>query len=122
MHNIYPTPASSAADAQTRTVYGWDKAKLLARVDALLLALKACRGAVCRRPWAALHPAGGVQSLRDAMAPAFDDFYLRRQPRVSFSACKPGYLAGFEGPMRPSIYGGAAAEGIGMLARWEDYV
>ncbi|KAK7921382.1 hypothetical protein PG985_009404 [Apiospora marii] len=118
MHNIYPASASIS------TVYGWDKPKLLARVDALLLTLKACRGAVCRRPWAALHPAGDVHSLRDAMAARFDDFYLEQQPRVAFSECKLGYLAEFEGPMRPSVFRGAEAgkEGIGMLARWEDYV
>lgn len=103
-------------------VYGWDKSSLIARVDSLLLTLKACKGAVCRRPWETLHPAGDVHSLRDAMAPQFDDFYLRQQPRVAFSECKLGYLTEFEGAMQPSIYGVATAEGVGMLARWEDYV
>ncbi|KAK8133688.1 arylsulfatase precursor [Apiospora sp. TS-2023a] len=114
INNIY-------ADSTNQTVYGRDKPNLIARVDALLLTLKACQGAVCRRPWESLHPAGDVHSLRDAMAPQFDDFYLRQQPRVAFSECKLGYLAEFEGTMQPSIYGAATAEGVGMLARWEDW-
>ncbi|KAK7947993.1 arylsulfatase [Apiospora aurea] len=119
MNNIYPSAPNS--DDSTTLLYGWPKDKLIARVDALLLTLKACKGAVCRKPWEALHPAGDVHSLRDAMAAEFDDFYVRQQLRVSFSACKLGYLAEFEGAMQPTIFGDAAGGGYSMEARWEDW-
>lgn len=88
----------------TAPTFGWDTAKLAARVDALLLTLKACKGRVCREPWLALHPRDDVHSLRDAMAAKYDAFYLGGQPKVSFSACMPGYLAAFEGPLEPVPY------------------
>ncbi|KAK8108011.1 uncharacterized protein PG998_010024 [Apiospora kogelbergensis] len=115
MNNIYSSTDNATA---TPLLYGWDKAKVIARVDALLLTLKACKGVVCRRPWEALHPAGCVHSLRDAMDPAFDNFYVEQQPRVSFSECKLGYLAEFEGAMQPLIFGDEVG---GMQARWEDW-
>ncbi|CAJ2513380.1 Uu.00g014990.m01.CDS01 [Anthostomella pinea] len=85
-------------------VYGWDIEKLTARIDGLLLTLKACKGAVCTRPWAKLHPRGDVLSLSDAMKPAFDDFYVEQQLKVTFTACKEGYLAEFEGALEPVAY------------------
>ncbi|KAK8087251.1 arylsulfatase [Apiospora phragmitis] len=120
MNNIYAANSSSSSSSNRTDalLYGWAKDKLIARVDALLLTLKACKGAVCRQPWEALHPEGNVHSLRDAMGPEFDDFYTQQQPRVSFSACKLGYLAEFEGAMQPSVFGDAAG---GMAARWEDW-
>ncbi|KAK7980369.1 hypothetical protein PG989_012826 [Apiospora arundinis] len=116
MNNIYSS--TSTCNATTTRLYDWDKSKLIARVDALLLTLKACKGAVCRRPWEALHPEGNVHSLRDAMNPEFDVFYVEQQPRVTFSECKLGYLTEFEGAMQPSIFGDEVG---GMAARWEDW-
>ena len=120
MNNIYPANADSIDGDSTKAppLYGWEKDKLIARVDALLLTLKACKGAACRRPWEALHPEGDVHSLRDAMGHEFDDFYVEQQPRVSFSDCKLGYLTEFEGAMQPLIFGDEAG---GMAARWEDW-
>ncbi|KAI0596222.1 arylsulfatase precursor [Biscogniauxia sp. FL1348] len=95
MSNLYGTSGS---------LYGWSVEKLTARIDGLLLTLKACKGVVCTRPWETLHPQGNVVNLRDAMAPEFDNFYVEQQKKVSFTACKEGYLADFEGALQPVIY------------------
>ncbi|KAJ6437391.1 arylsulfatase [Purpureocillium lavendulum] len=79
--------------------------QVVARLDALLMVLKTCVGAQCTRPWRTLHPRGDVATLADAVRPAFDAFYAR-QPRVSFSACKMGYLTEFEGPQAVVPYPG----------------
>lgn len=72
--------------------------ELAARLDALLLTLKSCKGRVCRRPWEALM---GVASLREAMAPKYNDFF-RQQLKVNFSACLPGYVTSAEGALKPA--------------------
>lgn len=72
-------------------------ARVTARLDALLLVLKSCKGSSCRRPWASLHPNGGVQTLGDAMAERFDAFYVEKQAKVGFSRCELGYLIDAEG-------------------------
>lgn len=86
------------------TTYGWDTAKLTARVDALLLTLKSCKGVVCRQPWKTLHPAGDVSSLKDAMNPKFDSFYTEVQLKVTFTSCQAGYLTQYEGALTPIPY------------------
>ncbi|KAI8629350.1 arylsulfatase precursor [Xylariaceae sp. FL1651] len=95
MSNLYGTQGQ---------LFGWDVGKVTNRIDALLLTLKACKGVVCQRPWATLHPQGNVNSLSDAMSPAFDEFYDEEQLKVSFTACALGYLAEFEGPLQPIAF------------------
>lgn len=60
--------------------------------------LKSCKGQTCVRPWHALHPAGNVVNLRDALAGRFDAFYETQQKRVSFDRCELGYIVDSEGP------------------------
>ena len=76
------------------------------RLDTLLLVLKDCKGDTCRQPWKALHPPGGVNSLRDALKEEFDQFYGRKQKRVKFQECTPGYLPAQEGGIGFEVYGG----------------
>jgi hypothetical protein len=71
--------------------------KVLARLDALLFVLKSCKGKTCVRPWQALHPAGNVQNLREALNSRFDPFY-KKQRRVSFTRCELGHILDAEGP------------------------
>ena len=72
--------------------------KVVARLDTLLFVLKSCKEETCRKPWEALHPAGNVLNLRDALAPRFDEFYEKKQKRVRFERCELGYLVDAEGP------------------------
>lgn len=109
MNNLYGTNG---------TVSGWDIPRLTSRLDTLVLTLKACKGQVCTRPWETLHPQGNVTSLQGAMATEFDSFYEEQQPKVTFSACKLGYLAEFEGAMEPVIYGEYQEL---RRARWHDF-
>ncbi|OAG38719.1 hypothetical protein AYO21_07072 [Fonsecaea monophora] len=71
---------------------------LLSRLDALLLVLKTCQVDECRYPWSALHPAGSVHSLRDALDSRFDEFY-RTRPKVQYDRCERGYFPASEGAM-----------------------
>jgi hypothetical protein len=79
------------------TLLGVPIEQATARLDSLLFVLKSCKGITCTQPWKALHPAGNVENLRDALSPRFDDFYVHQQKKVSFSACEAGYLLGSEG-------------------------
>ncbi|KIW99013.1 uncharacterized protein Z519_00676 [Cladophialophora bantiana CBS 173.52] len=72
--------------------------RLVSRLDALLLVLKTCKKDECRFPWSALHPAGGVRSLRDALDSRFDEFY-RTRPKVQYERCERGYFPASEGSM-----------------------
>jgi hypothetical protein len=80
------------------TILGLPFDKVLARLDALLFVLKSCKGSVCVRPWKALHPAGDVRDLHDALSYQFDDFYETQQAKVSYSRCETGYILDSEGP------------------------
>ena len=60
--------------------------------------LKSCKAETCTQPWKALHPQGNVLSLRDALSPRFDDFYVNQQKKVSYSSCEAGYIVDAEGP------------------------
>ncbi|KAL1864312.1 hypothetical protein Daus18300_007735 [Diaporthe australafricana] len=71
--------------------------KVLNRLDSLLFVLKSCKGQTCVRPWQALHPQGNVQTLKDALSPRFDDFYVS-QKRVEYDHCELGYIISAEGP------------------------
>jgi hypothetical protein len=72
--------------------------KVIARLDALLFVLKSCKGQTCVRPWHALHPAGNVQNLHDALASRFDVFYEQQQKKVHYDRCELGYILDAEGP------------------------
>jgi hypothetical protein len=80
------------------TLVGVPFTKVIARLDALLFVLKSCKGQTCMRPWHALHPAGNVQNLQDALSSRFDTFYEQQQKKVSFNRCEMGYLLDAEGP------------------------
>jgi len=73
-------------------------ARVEARLDALLFVLKSCKGETCVKPWAALHPSGGVTTLKDAMKRKYDYFYEKEQVKIKYSRCELGYLLDAEGP------------------------
>ncbi|KHE84587.1 arylsulfatase [Neurospora crassa] len=80
------------------TLLGVPVQKVVARLDSLLFVLKSCKGKTCIRPWEALHPAGNVQNLHDALSSRFDSFYEKEQKRVEFDRCERGYIVEAEGP------------------------
>lgn len=100
-------------------VFGFDIEKLVSRVDALLLTLKACEGEVCIRPWETLHPTGNVKNLKDAMNPRYDDFYIEKQKKVTFTGCALGYLPYLEGAMEPIPYKGKDGK-VKRMVNWHD--
>jgi N-acetylglucosamine-6-sulfatase len=109
MNNIYDGGTS---------IHGWSISRLVSRLDALLLTLKACKGKVCTRPWETLHPQDDVHNLADAMNTGFDEFYIEKQAKVTFSACMLGYLPAYEGALEPLPYHG----GETLLApHWSDW-
>lgn len=77
--------------------------QIIARLDALIMVLKSCKGQSCVEPWKELHPAGDVSTLLHSLEPSFDAFY-EKQPKVSFTECKLGYFPEFEGPMEFNQY------------------
>lgn len=97
-----------------KTNSGFDIAQVTARLDALLLTLKSCKGKGCREPWSELFPEGDVVTLQDAMAPKYDDFFAS-QPNVTFSQCAKGYITDYEGALSGHPFGEPTR-------RWEDYV
>ncbi len=115
MHNLL----LNSSNHEQGEVFGFDINKLVPRVDALLLTLKACEAETCTRPWDTLHPTGNVQNLKDAMHKRYDDFYVEKQKKVTFSGCAKGYLPWLEGALEPVPY----KDGHGRVrraARWED--
>ncbi|KAL9114548.1 MAG: hypothetical protein Q9227_001629 [Pyrenula ochraceoflavens] len=80
--------------------------KLVQRLDALVQALKACKGEGCRDPWGRLHPQGDVHSLQDALAGKFDQFYAS-QPPVKYAECTQSYQVENEKPLNPIPFGAA---------------
>ncbi|KAI1822899.1 Arylsulphatase [Xylaria intraflava] len=112
--------APSGSGSAGKLVAGLPIDKVVARLDALLLVLKSCRGSSCRQPWKQLHPAGDVNSLADALDSGFDHFYEAEQARIRYDFCANGYLVDAEGPMwethgRPASY---LRDGV----RWEEWV
>lgn len=97
LKNLLGDSLPSASSASS-LLLGHPLPKVVARLDALLLVLKSCRGRTCVRPWDQLHPDGGVHSLSDALGAPFDHFYEKEQPRVAYSRCEAGYLVDAEGP------------------------
>ncbi|KAH9902356.1 Arylsulphatase [Xylariomycetidae sp. FL2044] len=84
--------------ARSTTLNGYATDQLVSRLDALMMVLKSCKGDTCIRPWQALHPAGNVENLSDAMAARFDSFYNEDQAKVAFDRCEAGYIIDAEGP------------------------
>jgi hypothetical protein len=50
------------------------------------------------KPWQALHPAGDVSTLEDALASRFDVYYEEEQVRIKYDRCEAGYIIEAEGP------------------------
>lgn len=93
LNNLLLKPNSNVS------LLGHPIAKVAARLDALMLVMKSCKGSEsCTKPWNSLHPAGNVANLREAMNPRYDIFYDKEQVKVSYSECALGYLKEFEGP------------------------
>lgn len=103
LHNLL-SPERSLVDA-TVTISGRQRplGKVVDRLDALMMVLKSCKQQSCTHPWKSLHPSGNVQSLDDALSPAYDDFY-KEQVKVSFTNCESGYIRESEGPQAFRAY------------------
>ncbi|KAK1968927.1 sulfatase [Colletotrichum sublineola] len=95
LHNLLHD--DEAALSANVTILDYPLNKALTRLDSLLFVLKSCKGTTCSQPWHALHPSGNVGSLREALAPRFDDFYAQ-QKRVQFDHCELGHIVEAEGP------------------------
>lgn len=102
LHNLYTVKHQEDGPQ----ILGRSLTHAIARLDALLLVLKSCKGATCIDPWSVLHPEEPIRSLRDALNKEHDLFY-GAQPKVSFDWCDAGYLIEAEGPQVPltSRYG-----------------
>ncbi|KAI8622884.1 arylsulfatase-like protein [Xylariaceae sp. FL1651] len=86
------------SDEETpETLLGLPLDKVVQRLDSLLFVLKSCQADTCIRPWRALHPAGNVESLRDALSPRFDTFYEAETEKIKFDRCEMGYILDAEG-------------------------
>lgn len=72
--------------------------RVVSRLDSLLFILKSCKTETCIRPWDALHQAGNVGNLQDALSPRFDNFYMQTQAKVRFDRCEMGFILDAEGP------------------------
>ncbi|KAI0123938.1 arylsulfatase-like protein [Xylariales sp. AK1849] len=77
---------------------GFPLDKVVNRLDSLLFVLKSCKAETCTRPWNALHPAGSVETLKDALSPRYDLFYAERKHKIQFDRCEMGFLLDAEGP------------------------
>ncbi|KAJ0417558.1 arylsulfatase [Aspergillus carlsbadensis] len=98
LHNLLLSTSSELASTEAH-IAGLPIWKVIARLDSLLFVLKSCKGQTCRKPWQALHPNGDVETLKDALAEEFDNFYEVEQRRVEYNFCSNGYLVDAEGPM-----------------------
>ncbi|KAI9733267.1 MAG: hypothetical protein M1834_003351 [Cirrosporium novae-zelandiae] len=100
---------------ESRYLLGRPLSEVVARLDALLLVTKGCKGwQECIEPWRVLHPSGDVRSLGDALDRKFDDFY-RSQDKVEYSRCEFGYVIDAEGPQNAKAY--TSRLGVG----WSDW-
>lgn len=93
MHNLLHEDEKALAPSH---LLGVPVHKVVDRLDSLLFVLKSCKGQTCVKPWEALHPQGNVQSLKDALSPRFDQFYVQ-QKRVQYDHCAMGYIVEAEG-------------------------
>ncbi|ORY65763.1 arylsulfatase [Pseudomassariella vexata] len=79
-------------------IQGYSLEKVAARLDSVLFVLKSCKEETCVHPWRALHPAGNVENLMDALSSRYDQFYMQQQARIEFDRCENGYIVDAEGP------------------------
>ncbi|KAJ5403489.1 arylsulfatase [Penicillium cosmopolitanum] len=103
LNNLYVTSDSPGNLNEGREILGVSLAKVIHRLDALLLVLKSCQGQTCIRPWDVLHPEGKVETIVDALDAKYDEFY-NVQSKVSFSRCEFGYILDAEGPQTALTY------------------
>ncbi|KAL1638084.1 hypothetical protein SLS58_009010 [Diplodia intermedia] len=91
-------------------------ARLIARLNALLLVTKSCGAGTCRNPWTALQPANStsnpILSLSDAMDASYDAHFAQF-PSVDFGACMEYQYAPNEGPFYPASIGNTSDELLG---------
>jgi hypothetical protein len=90
------TPSPNQIITLSNTTY--PLSSLQARLDAMILVLKTCKGKVCSDPWAEPLLGSGVAVLTQAMDAKYDA-YFEKLPKVSYSVCEAGYIAESEGPM-----------------------
>ncbi|KAI0426278.1 arylsulfatase-like protein [Xylaria sp. FL1042] len=103
-------------EGSSRTLLGLPLDKVAQRLDALLFILKSCRAQTCIRPWRELHPAGNVETLKDALSPRFDSFYNTETKNIRFERCEMGYILDAEGPQ---FHGGIP--GLGVRQDWHEW-
>ena len=99
--NTSTTTTTTSSSSFPSSITSYPILPLTARLDALLLTLKRCKGRVCTRPWEKLHPEGNVRNLKDAMDGRYDVFYLEKQKKVTFEECAKGQILSVEGPLEP---------------------
>lgn len=107
LHNLHPSSINAPStfpSVKPPTILGLPVSKVVARLDALLLVLKSCKGTSCIRPWEVLHPSNDVSDLKDALRSTYDVFYEQQQSKVSFSRCEAGYIIDAEGPQDVVVY------------------
>ena len=105
VQNIFPSSPSSESRESHHKLLGLPLSKVLPRLDALLMVSKSCAGQTCRDPWSVIHPTTNVLTLKDALAPKYDAFYLNKiTKQVYFDKCELGYILESEGPQKPSIF------------------
>jgi N-acetylglucosamine-6-sulfatase len=109
LNNLLGASSSVEGDT-TMTIMGRNLGAVAARLDALMMVIKSCKGETCRYPWRSIHPQEDVNSLEEALDPTFDAFY-NEQRKVSFTECKLGYIKEFEGPQDVLAFGDAKHEG-----------
>lgn len=105
MQNLLPRTYDIQNVPDNQEMLGRPLNEVVTRLDALMMVLKSCVGSECTHPWNYLHPMGDVNNLREALDHRFDSFYAK-QPKVSFAACKLGYLVAYEGPQTAMQYWG----------------
>ncbi|PSN64170.1 Arylsulphatase [Corynespora cassiicola Philippines] len=101
MQNLFPVGFNQTVSLNQDMSLGncsYPLSQLATRLDALLLVLKTCKGAVCYDPWSTLLPNTGVSTLVAAMDQQFDEFFAGI-PRVEYDHCEAGYLLEAEGPL-----------------------
>jgi len=66
---------------------------------------KSCAGRTCIDPWSVIHPTTKVHTLKEALAPQYDAFYLNEvTKKVRFDKCELGYILDSEGPQSPTVF------------------